>query len=137
MVWLITEAQELEIADAAAEGDALWLSGDDALRATGWQIKPEGFCRGEICLPLPPGRAREFLREEQINVAEFWRLMGRPVVSDDAREAWMLGQGASERSAALESLEAPDFSLPDLDGTMHSLSGQRGKKVLLATWASW
>jgi peroxiredoxin len=35
------------------------------------------------------------------------------------------------------SLEAPDFTLPDVSGTPHSLSDYRGKKVLLATWASW
>ena len=49
----------------------------------------------------------------------------------------MLGEDAGARSAALESLEAPDFALPDLDGRVHTLSEHRGKKVLLATWASW
>ena len=32
---------------------------------------------------------------------------------------------------------APDFSLPDLSGRRHSLSGQRGKKALLIAYASW
>ena len=32
---------------------------------------------------------------------------------------------------------APDFTLPDLAGTQHTLSSLRGRKVLLATWASW
>ena len=32
---------------------------------------------------------------------------------------------------------APDFALPDLAGELHTLSEHRGKKVLLATWASW
>jgi peroxiredoxin len=32
---------------------------------------------------------------------------------------------------------APDFTLPDLDGRMHSLSDYRGKKVFLLAWASW
>jgi peroxiredoxin len=48
-----------------------------------------------------------------------------------------LGEGADNRTTSLQSLDAPDFSLPDLDGTLHSLSQHRGKKVLLATWASW
>ncbi|TAK76433.1 MAG: redoxin domain-containing protein [Dehalococcoidia bacterium] len=34
-------------------------------------------------------------------------------------------------------LDAPDFELPDLDGRMHRLSDRRGKKVVLALWASW
>jgi peroxiredoxin len=34
-------------------------------------------------------------------------------------------------------LEAPDFTLPDIDGQLHSLSDFLGKKVFLVTWASW
>ena len=33
--------------------------------------------------------------------------------------------------------EAPDFTLPDLEGRQHSLSDYRGRKVFLASWASW
>ena len=137
MVWLVTDDEELNVAGATADGTALWLSPDVVEQATGWQMKAEGLCRGEICLPVPAARSDEFLRDDKINIAEFWRLMGRPVISDDGGDAWMLGQGAVARSAALESLEAPDFTLPDLDGVPHKLSGERGKKVFLATWASW
>jgi len=42
-----------------------------------------------------------------------------------------------DRAAALDSGEAPDFTLPDLDGKLHSLSDHRGKKVLLIAYASW
>ena len=34
-------------------------------------------------------------------------------------------------------LPAPNFSLPDLDGKMVSLSDYRGKVVLLNIWATW
>lgn len=33
--------------------------------------------------------------------------------------------------------QAPDFTLPDLDGKMHSLSDYRGKWVLVNYWATW
>ncbi len=59
------------------------------------------------------------------------------MVRDDAGEVWVLGVGAAARSRALQSLVAPDFTLPDLDGRLHALSDHRGKKVLLVTWASW
>jgi hypothetical protein len=32
---------------------------------------------------------------------------------------------------------APEFSLPDLEGTPRSLQGLRGKVVLLFFWATW
>jgi len=54
----------------------------------------------------------------------------------DERAAY-LGISAAERAKSLASLEAPDFTLPDLDGRMHSLSQQRGTKVLLVAYASW
>jgi peroxiredoxin len=49
----------------------------------------------------------------------------------------VLGEGAARRSDALASLQAPDFELPDLDGHLHRLSDCRGRRVFLATWASW
>jgi hypothetical protein len=52
-------------------------------------------------------------------------------------DVWVLGESAQQRAAALASLEAPDFTLPDVNGRMHRLSDYRGKKVLLVTWASW
>ena len=58
-------------------------------------------------------------------------------MSAGAGDTWVLGTGAGERARALSSLQAPDFALPDLDGRRHALADQRGKKVLLVTWASW
>jgi peroxiredoxin len=33
--------------------------------------------------------------------------------------------------------QAPDFTLPDLNGKLHSLSDYRGKWVLVNYWATW
>ena len=33
--------------------------------------------------------------------------------------------------------EAPDFTLPSLDGSPIRLSDYRGKKLVLFMWASW
>jgi cytochrome c-type biogenesis protein len=43
----------------------------------------------------------------------------------------------SDQRQGLSSFDAPDFTLPDMNGNTHSLSDFRGKKVLLLTWASW
>ena len=48
-----------------------------------------------------------------------------------------LGASAAERGHQLRSLDAPEFTLPDLDGRPHTLSEHRGRKVLLLAWASW
>jgi hypothetical protein len=137
MVTVIQEEREVEIAAARVEGDALWLSSSDAHRATGWTLTSEGLCAQDACVPLPPGREAEFVQGDTVNIAAFWRHLGHPVARDDAGQAWVLGTGARDRARVLQSLQAPDFTLPDLAGRMHALSEHRGRKVLLVTWASW
>jgi hypothetical protein len=113
--------------------DGLWMSPADAERATGWTLKPEGMCRGEACVPLPASA----VRAKEVDVAAFWGRLGGPVIASDRKDVWALGAPADERNAALEGLEAPDFTLPDIDGKPRALSELRGRKVFLATWASW
>ena len=120
-----------------ADGDNLWLAARDAERATGWTLKPEGLCKGDICVPVPRNRAGEFVAGNEVNIAGFWRHMDLPLAQDASGDTWALGESAESRAARLQSLEAPGFSLPDLDGHTHSLAEQRGKKVLLVSWASW
>jgi hypothetical protein len=124
---------------ATPEGDDLWLSLDDLHAATGWELKPQGACLGDVCVPIPAGRRADFVRADgkHFNFAALARLLQQPVVHDAAHAVWFVGEAASTRSGALQSLQAPDFTLPDLDGKQHSLSGYRGKKVLLVSWASW
>jgi hypothetical protein len=113
--------------------DGLWMSAADAARATGWTLKPEGMCLAERCVPLPAAA----VKGDQVDVAAFWIKLGGPVVGSENGEVWALGAPADERNAALDGLQAPDFTLPDVDGTLRTLSQLRGKKVFLATWASW
>jgi hypothetical protein len=123
--------------EADARADQLWLSADDLRRVSGWEFKPQGFCKGDVCMPVPDARKSEFFASGQLNLAALANLLGQPVVNDEQYHAWCFGEAASERKRTLTSLDAPDFSLPDLDGKMHSLSQYRGKKVLLVSWASW
>jgi hypothetical protein len=38
---------------------------------------------------------------------------------------------------ALESVEVPDFTLPDIEGRPFRFGSLRGRKVVLVAWASW
>jgi hypothetical protein len=124
---------------AEAEQDNLWMPVGELQAATGWELRPEGACRGDVCVPIPRGREGEFLRERpaRFNLAGLARLLGQPVVHDDAHGVWSFGESSADRSSAMRSLRAPDFTLPDLEGRPHSLSDYRGKKVFLVFWASW
>jgi hypothetical protein len=58
------------------------------------------------------------------------------VAHDAALATWYFGLRSDQRQG-LSSLQAPDFTLPDLNGKPHHLSDFHGKKILLVTWASW
>jgi hypothetical protein len=118
------------------EGE-LWLSSEEAETVSGWALKPQGLCKGDICLPVPADKADHYVRGSDLNLAAFWQRMDKPLAHSDDGEIWAFGESAADRAGSLSSLEAPDFTLPDLAGTPHSLSDYRGKKVFLATWASW
>ncbi len=129
MTKILTPLAEFDV----AARDGLWMSPVDAAKVTGWSLKPEGMCRADLCVPLPAAA----VGTNEVDVAAFWKKLGGPVVSSTTRDVWALGAPPEERNAALEGLEAPDFTLPDVDGTPRKLSTLRGKKVFLATWASW
>src|SRR5215472_12762430 len=125
---------------AQLEAGQLWIESSDLARTTHFELKQQGICRGEICYLLPPSQQSEFLREEsgksRFNLTAFARLACQPVAHDASHSAWYFGVRSDQRRQ-LASLEAPEFTLPDIEGRQHSLSDFRGKKVFLVTWASW
>jgi hypothetical protein len=118
----------------------LWITLPDLKRATGFELKPQGVCRDELCFPLPKSRQKEFVSKtagkESFNLTAFAQLVHQPLAHDEAAGAWYFGLRSDQRQG-LASLRAPDFTLPDIEGKPHSLSDFRGKKVFLITWASW
>ena len=133
---------QIQIEDASGQ---LWITTADLTRATRFEVKPQGVCRDELCFPLPKTRQQEFLRKNGddkdagktwFNLTAFAALVHQSVAHDVGQSMWYFGL-RSDQHQRLASLRAPDFTLPDINGKMHSLSDFRGKKVFLITWASW
>ena len=121
--------------DARVDGGSV-LIGADSLQATlGWQLEPEGLCRGGACVSVRDRSALE--RDGGIDLASLAAALGRPLALDVEEGVAALGTAADERRRQLESRQAPNFTLPDLQGKPHSLSDHLGKKVLLIAYASW
>lgn len=137
---IIYDDHATEIRSANDDAGQLWITTVDLKRATGFELKPQGVCRNELCFPLPKSRQQEFVRKSTgktwFNLVAFARLVHQPVAHDETLATWYFGLRSDQRPG-LSSLEAPDFTLPDMNGKIHSLSDFRGKKVLLLTWASW
>lgn len=94
---------------------------------TGWAIKPQGACRGDVCVPLPAAPIAADVVSDRL---------GMPLLRDEDHGIWSLGP-ATVTGRALTTADAPDLTLPDVDGNPFSLASLRGSKVLLVAWASW
>jgi hypothetical protein len=99
-----------------------------ALR-TGWEIKPEGACKADRCVPLGESAAAT------VDVRVLAERLGMALVHDEQHGVWALGPESGGRT--LLSAELPEIELPDRHGRPFSLRSLRGTKVLLVAWASW
>jgi hypothetical protein len=106
--------------------DRLDITADDFRVGTGWHVKPEGACKGDVCVPLPDGFA----------LADTARRLGMEMVHDAAHSLWAVGP-ESLNGRALLSAQAPELVLNDIDGNEFRLSSLRGKKVVLVAWAPY
>ena len=113
----------------------LGVSADDFARATGWTLKAEGLCKGEVCVPVRDASAMS--DGAAIDVVEFARVTGRNIVIDASRNMVAMGEQASSRAASMATLDAPDFTLPDINGNLISLSDFADRKKLILAWSSW
>ena len=111
------------------------ISHDDFARATGWQLKPEGLCIDEICVPIR--EANRLASGASIDLVEFARVTKQNIVFDRQRQVAALGERADSRSNSMSSLLAPDFKLPDIHGRQVSFSDFNRRKRLLLAWSSW
>jgi len=118
---------------SASAADALWIDKTDLPRINEFELKPQGACRADVCIPIP----KTMVRGEYFNLTAFARKAGQTVVAEPAARVWSFGELPAVRGAFLESRMAPDFAVPDRKGRVVRLSQFRGKKVLLVTWASW
>src|SRR5271169_4017865 len=122
---IIQDDKPLRLERAIADSNALWLDAAELKLLVGWEIKPQGICRGDLCVPIPPGRESEFSSKRDgatfLNFSALADQMGKPWAGDSTHRVWYFGAEAADRGNALRSLEAPDFELPDLDGKLHRL----------------
>ena len=108
------------------------VSADDVADRTGWAAKPQGLCRGEICVPAP-GSLRE---DGTVDIEVMAARLGMPLLQDPKHHLWSLGP-ATATGRALSTAAAADPELIDRDGNPFRLSSLHGRKVLLVAWASY
>jgi hypothetical protein len=112
--------------------DRLDVTPEELHQATGWEIKPEGACKGERCVPLA---GVHIGGDGRLDVRAFASAMNMPIAEANTHGLWALGPPSGGR--VLDSAAMPDVVLPDFDGDAFDVASLRGRKVLLLAWASW
>lgn len=110
----------------------LRATADEFARATDWQPKPEGLCRGEVCVPAPGALSPDGM----IDIAIAAQKLGMPLVHDTDHGVWALGS-ATLSGKSLSTAVAADPELKTFNGGSFKLSSLRGKKVILVAWSSY
>jgi hypothetical protein len=108
--------------------ETLDIGADDFSAGTGWDIKPQGACRGDVCVPLGiPSTFDLQVAADRLRMA---------LVHDVERDLWALGPD-TVNGRALASAVAPELVLPDVNGNEFRLSSLRGEKVVIVCWAPY
>jgi len=127
--------------DAVSEIDAefregrAFTSAAGVSEALGWDLKTEGLCRGDVCVPIRDEAA--VLDGDRVDLGGVADLLGMASLLDEEASALAVSAPSADRRAALKDRVAPDFELPDVDGNLHSLEEFKDRKRLLIAFASW
>jgi peroxiredoxin len=129
------------VVPAWRDGDRLLVRAADLPAATGWERKPEGLCRGDECVPVRDGPVDVDVDvegdEPMVDLAAVAAQIRRPFAAEPSAGVAVLGRAPLDVESELAGGEAPDFTLPTLDGEPVALHDSAGTKRLLVTFASW
>jgi hypothetical protein len=109
----------------------LWVQKQDLPRINEFEVKPQGACRADLCIPL----SKTLKNGDWFNLTGFAHKIGETVVAD--QNVYSFGEIPVLRGSFYNSRIAPDFAVPDRKGKVVHLSDFRGKKTLVITGASW
>jgi len=111
---------------------SLRTTAEEFAEATGWEAKPEGMCRGEVCVPAPGA----LIDGDTVDVAVAAQRLGMPLVHDDKHRVWALGP-ATLSGRALATAAAADPEAIDRQGRPFRLSSLRGRKIVMVAWSTY
>lgn len=111
------------------------IAKDDLEKFLGWSLETEGLCKEVVCIPVR--ELKKLTDGMNIDLVEFAQITNQNIVVDQDRKIVALGEHADTRSEAMTTLDAPDFTLPDIHGKQVSFSDFNRRKRLLLAWSSW
>lgn len=126
---VLLDGEHPVVVAAVIEGDAVVLTSAALAEATGWELKPHGLCRGDVCVPVQLDAGA--MRLDHV-AAALRRPLAVELLAD--RAVAVLGQATGSTVGAGE-VPAP-LSLPDVDGAPVVVTGS-GRKTAVVAWSTW
>ena len=131
----------VSVEKSLADANDLWVQASELTRVNGFELKPEGACLDDICVPVKRSPDSNLLvtrsGTDWFNVTELARKIKQPYAVDYDQNVWSFGAIPAIRNRFVNQHMAPQFTLLDRQGNPVSLSEYKDMKVLLLTWASW
>ena len=118
-------------------GPGLLIQPTDLPSINGYEVKPEGACFEDLCVPLNDSILRDIDGQQWFDLTAFADLLGQVYVADEAANVWSFADIPSHRQNTLVDAMAPDFEVTDRQGNVIRMADLKGKKALIVTWSSW
>jgi len=122
---------------ATVDGDRLLIQPDDLPRINGFELKQQGACYRDICIPVARAMFVEREGRTWFDLTAFADLIGQPYVADSESRVWSFAEIRAKRESMMVDAMAPDFEVTDRQGKVIRMADLKGKKALIVTWSSW
>lgn len=130
-VTILFDDRTTALPNTRTDASGLWIRKEDLPKVNGFEMKPQGACRAEVCIPLP----KQLRKGDWVSLTGFAQRAGQSWVTEGS--TWSFTEIPILRAGYLRSRVAPEFAVPDRKGRVVKLADSHGKKRLIVTWASW
>lgn len=134
---VLYQGNTIHLDEALAGVEGLLIKPEDLPRVNGFELKPEGACYQDMCIPLSDRFFVEQDGRQWFDLTAFADLIEQPYVADVDERVWSFAEIPAKRESMMLDAMAPDFEVTDRQGNVLHLSDFRGKKTLVVTWSSW
>ena len=123
--------------EETGNADGLLIRPEDLNRVNGFELKPEGACYQDMCIPLNDQLLVEQDGRQWFDLTAFADLLEQPYVADAQARVWSFAEIPSRRESMMVDAMAPDFEVTNREGQVVRMADLKGKKALIVTWSSW
>ena len=121
----------------SGKGEGLLIRPEDLGRVNGFEVKPEGICFKDLCIPMKDHLLVKQGGRQWFDLTAFADLLGQPYVADKDAGVWSFAEIPAKRESMMVDAMAPEFEVIDRQGKVIRMADYKGKKALVVTWSSW